>query len=237
MLRSASLLKRKQPLFDDDFHLPRLTKVDRSCWSARRSSGSAGDRGYCPGPASRAVHGQPRRRWCSSPEWRSVRDVPAPRGAAARTDIVGHVVELPVGFLAADLPSPAVTGALSRRPCRPRPRLHPGALPSICMRSATISWSVAPLPSSVLPLRVRSSLDVDLQPFFSIRRDLREAVGEPAATRSLPASPPLALSFHCSVVAIEMLRGSRRLPGVPGFRSRPRFQRVSLVTDARSLLR
>ena len=56
MLAFRFVLKRKQPLFDGEFHLPRLTKVD-----LRLLVGSAifgvgwGIGGYCPGPGIAAL--------------------------------------------------------------------------------------------------------------------------------------------------------------------------------------
>jgi len=56
MLAFRFVLKRKQPLFDDDFHLPRLTKVDRSLLVGSAIFGLGwGIGGYCPGPGIAAL--------------------------------------------------------------------------------------------------------------------------------------------------------------------------------------
>jgi len=56
MLAFRFVLKRKQPLFDDDFHLPRLTKVDRRLLVGSAIFGLGwGIGGYCPGPGIAAL--------------------------------------------------------------------------------------------------------------------------------------------------------------------------------------
>jgi len=56
MLAFRLVLKRKQPIFDDDFHLPRLTKVDRSLLVGSGVFGLGwGIGGYCPGPGIAAL--------------------------------------------------------------------------------------------------------------------------------------------------------------------------------------
>ena len=56
MLAFRFVLKRKQPLFDDEFHLPRLTKVDRRLLVGSAIFGLGwGIGGYCPGPGIAAL--------------------------------------------------------------------------------------------------------------------------------------------------------------------------------------
>jgi len=56
MLAFWFVLKRKQPLFDDEFHLPRLTKVDRRLLVGSAIFGLGwGIGGYCPGPGIAAL--------------------------------------------------------------------------------------------------------------------------------------------------------------------------------------
>ena len=50
------VLKRKQPLFDGEFHLPRLTKVDHNLLVGSAIFGLGwGIGGYCPGPGIAAL--------------------------------------------------------------------------------------------------------------------------------------------------------------------------------------
>ena len=56
MLAFRFVLKRKQPLFDGEFHLPRLTKVDRRLLVGSGVFGVGwGIGGYCPGPGIAAL--------------------------------------------------------------------------------------------------------------------------------------------------------------------------------------
>src|SRR6266571_4865735 len=56
MLALRFVLKRKQPLFESEFHLPRTTKVDRRLLAGSAIFGiSWGIGGYCPGPGIAAL--------------------------------------------------------------------------------------------------------------------------------------------------------------------------------------
>ena len=56
MLAFRFVLKRKQPLFDGEFHLPRLTKLDRRLLVGSGVFGIGwGIGGYCPGPGIAAL--------------------------------------------------------------------------------------------------------------------------------------------------------------------------------------
>jgi len=56
MLAFRFVLKRKQPLFDGEFHLSRLTKVDRPLLVGSAIFGLGwGLGGYCPGPGIAAL--------------------------------------------------------------------------------------------------------------------------------------------------------------------------------------
>ena len=56
MLAFRFVLKRKQPLFDSEFHLPRLTKLDRRLLVGSGIFGLGwGIGGYCPGPGIAAL--------------------------------------------------------------------------------------------------------------------------------------------------------------------------------------
>jgi hypothetical protein len=56
MLAFRFVVKRKQPIFDSEFHLPRLTKVDRRLLVGSGVFGLGwGIGGYCPGPGIAAL--------------------------------------------------------------------------------------------------------------------------------------------------------------------------------------
>ncbi len=56
MLAFRFVLKRKQPMFDSEFHLPRMTKVDRRVLVGSAIFGLGwGIGGYCPGPGIAAL--------------------------------------------------------------------------------------------------------------------------------------------------------------------------------------
>jgi len=56
MLAFRFVLKRRQPLFDGEFHLPRLTKLDRRLLVGSGVFGIGwGIGGYCPGPGIAAL--------------------------------------------------------------------------------------------------------------------------------------------------------------------------------------
>jgi uncharacterized membrane protein YedE/YeeE len=56
MLAFRFVLKRKQPIFDSEFHLPRLTKLDRRLLVGAGVFGLGwGIGGYCPGPGIAAL--------------------------------------------------------------------------------------------------------------------------------------------------------------------------------------
>jgi uncharacterized membrane protein YedE/YeeE len=56
MLAFRFVLKRKQPLFESEFHLPRTTKVDRRLLAGSAIFGIGwGIGGYCPGPGIAAL--------------------------------------------------------------------------------------------------------------------------------------------------------------------------------------
>jgi len=56
MLAFRFVLKRRQPLFESEFHLPRVTKVDRSVLIGSAVFGLGwGIGGYCPGPGIAAL--------------------------------------------------------------------------------------------------------------------------------------------------------------------------------------
>jgi uncharacterized protein len=56
MLAFRFVLKRKQPVFDSEFHLPRMTKVDRRVLAGSAIFGLGwGIGGYCPGPGIAAL--------------------------------------------------------------------------------------------------------------------------------------------------------------------------------------
>jgi hypothetical protein len=56
MLAFRFVLKRRQPLFDGEFHLPRLTKLDRRLLVGASVFGLGwGIGGYCPGPGIAAL--------------------------------------------------------------------------------------------------------------------------------------------------------------------------------------
>ena len=56
MLAFRFVLKRKQPIFDGEFHLPRATKVDRRLLVGSGVFGVGwGTGGYCPGPGIAAL--------------------------------------------------------------------------------------------------------------------------------------------------------------------------------------
>ena len=56
MLASRFVLERGQPLFESEFHLPQLTKVDRRLLVGSAIFGAGwGIGGYCPGPGIAAL--------------------------------------------------------------------------------------------------------------------------------------------------------------------------------------
>jgi uncharacterized protein len=58
MLAFRFVLERKQPMFESEFHLPRMTKVDRRLLIGSGVFGLGwGIGGYCPGPGIAALSG------------------------------------------------------------------------------------------------------------------------------------------------------------------------------------